>query len=166
MNGKEALGAGFSAGRQTSAKPSKYFLEIAEFILGRYPSAKKIVEIGVGWSPYTALQLKSKLPEAELIVTDVNEQVAKQLLKYGLKAFIDDVSNPRVELYEGADLIYSIRPPFELIPKIIKLGEIVASDVLIAPLSEDAYLSDLDLRLKRIKLKEAIVYLLERSTTP
>lgn len=157
---------GPSAGLPTSIKPSKYFLEIAEFISQRYFSAKKIVEIGVGLSPYVALHLSSKLPEAEIIVTDVDERVVKWLLKLGLKVFMDDVSKPRLRLYESADLIYSIRPPFELIPKIMELGEIISSDVLIAPLSEDAYLSELDQKLKRIRLKEAVIYLLKRDTAP
>lgn len=92
--------------------------------------------------------------------------MVKWLLELGLKAFIDDVLKPRIELYKSADLIYSIRPPSELIPKIIELSELVSSDVLIAPLSEDAYLSELDRRMKRVRLEEVMVYLLERDTSP
>ena len=165
---RERLGRdpGSSAGLPNSTKLPKYFLEIAEFISRRYFSAKKIVEIGVGLSPYVALHLSSKLPEAEIIVTDIDERVVKWLLDLGLKAFVDDVSRPRLNLYESADLIYSIRPPFELIPKMIELSDLVSSDILIAPLSEDAYLSELDRRLKRIRLKEVVVYLRERGTAP
>lgn len=149
-----------STGLPNSTKPPKYFLELAEFISKQYSFARKIVEIGIGRSPYTALQLRKLLPETDLILVDVDEQVVEELRSLGLKAIRDDIQTPRLEIYEDADLLYSIRPPFELIPKLMDLASMIGSDLLIAPLSEDAYLSGIGTRFEKIRLGEAIVYLL------
>ena len=151
-----------STGRPNSTKPPKYFQEIAEYISKKYSSAKKIIEVGIGRSPYTALLLQKLLPKTELKVVDVDREAVEELRKIGLKAFVDDLTNPSLEIYRGADLIYSIRPPFELIPKIASLGIRTGSDIMIAPLSEDAHLSDLS-RWKMLKLGRAIIYLHERT---
>jgi len=154
-----------STGRPNSTKPPKYFQEIAEYISKKYPSAKKIVEVGIGRSPYTALLLQKLLPETELKVVDVDREVVEELRKIGLKAFVDDLTSPSLEIYEGADLIYSIRPPFELIPNIASLGARIGSDILIAPLSEDAHLSNLS-GWKLLRLGEASIYVLEKPYNP
>ena len=161
MSGGEGRKTGRSTGLQNSTKLPKYFREIAECISRRYASAGKIVEVGVGRSPYTILLLRELLPGAELTAVDVDEEAVEELRKMGLKAFVDDLTSPSLEIYEGADLIYSIRPPFELIPNIASLGARVGSDVLIAPLSEDAHLSDLS-GWKMLRLGEAAVYILEK----
>ena len=148
-----------STGLPSSTKPPKYFLKLAEFISKQYSSARKIVEIGVGRSPYTALQIRKFLPETELILVDVDEQVVEELRRLGFKAVRDDIQTPRLEIYENADLLYSIRPPFELIPRLIDLASLIGSDLIIAPLSEDAYLSGIGRGLKIVRLREAIAYL-------
>ena len=151
-----------SNGHPTSINPPKYFLEIAELVSERYPDAKKIIEIGVGKAPYAALHLKSFLPEAEITVTDVDEQVVREVARRGLNAVADDISNPDLGIYKGVDLIYSIRPPFELIPKIALLAEKVGSDALIIPLSEDAYLSSLSREWHPIRKGSFTAYLLRK----
>ena len=151
-----------STGRLNSTKPPKYFLEIAHLISNLYPNARKIVEVGVGRSPYTAIQLKSLLPGAEIIVTDVDRRVVRELARWNLNSVLDDISNPNLEIYENADLIYSIRPPFELIPKLASLGKRIGADVLIIPLSEDAYLSALSEEWRMIQRDGLIAYLLKR----
>jgi len=92
---------------------------------------------------------------------DVDREAVEELRKIGLKAFVDDLTNPSLEIYRGADLIYSVRPPFELIPKIAALGIRTGSDVLIAPLSEDAHFSNLS-GWKMLRLGEAAIYILEK----
>ena len=149
-----------STGRPNSTKPPKYFLELAEFISSRYSSARKIVEIGVGRSPYTALRLRKLLSKTDLILVDIDGRVVEDLRRLGFKAVKDDVQVPRLEIYKNADLLYSIRPPFELIPKLIDLASLIGSDLLIAPLSEDAYLSGVGRGFERIRLGEVVVYLL------
>jgi len=155
MRGKRS-----SDGRLNSTKPPKYFLEIANIISKLYPNARKIVEIGVGKSPYTALYLKDLLPKAEIIVTDADRGAVKYALSLNLNSVYDDVNDPNLEIYEGADIIYSIRPPFELIPKLESLRTEIKVDVIIAPLSEDAYLSSLEERWTRIDHPQILVYIL------
>ena len=159
---RERLGRdpGSSDGRLNSTKPPKYFLEIANIISKLYPNARKIVEIGVGKSPYTALYLKNLLPKAEIIVTDADREAVRYALSLNLNSFYDDVNNPNLEIYKGADIIYSIRPPFELIPKLESLRTKIKVDVIIAPLSEDAYLSSLEERWTRIDHPQILVYIL------
>jgi len=132
-----------STGRLNSTNTPRFFIEIAELISHLYPDARKIVEVGAGRSPYTAAQLQKLLPHAEIIVTDIDPCAVMELEKRGLKAILDDASNPRLEIYVGADLIYSIRPPFELIPSLEALADKTGADVLLIPLSEDAYLSNI-----------------------
>jgi len=150
-----------SAGRLNSTKPPKYFLDIANLISNLYPNAKKIVEVGVGRSPYTVIRLQSLLPGAEIIVTDVDRRVVRELARWNLNSVLDDISQPNLEIYENADLIYSIRPPFELIPNLEALAEKTGADVLIIPLSEDAYLSNLSKKWKVIQRNGLTAYLLK-----
>ena len=157
---REMRGKRSSDGRLNSTKPPKYFLEIANIISKLYPNARKIVEIGVGKSPYTALYLKDLLPKAEIIVTDADRGAVKYALSLNLNSVYDDVNDPNLEIYEGADIIYSIRPPFELIPKLESLRTKIKVDVIIAPLSEDAYLSSLEERWTRINHPQILVYIL------
>ena len=84
------------------------------------------------------------MPRAEILLVDKNPEVVKYLRKRGFKAFQDDITNPRLHLYRGADLIYSVHPPPELLPYLIRLAERVKAALLVKPLSEDAYLAGLD----------------------
>jgi len=152
----------YSNGRPSSTNPPTYFSKIAHLISKLYPRARKIVEVGVGRSPHTLLQLKSLLPNAEIIATDINQEVVRELDEMGVKSLVDDIFEPDEKIYEGADLIYSIRPPFELIARLAKLGSRIGADVLIIPLSEDAYLSNLS-GWERIVENELIAYLLRSS---
>ena len=121
-------------------KPPKYFKEIAELIANLYPDAEKIVEIGVGSAPWTLLNLRKLLPKTILLAVDVDQDSIMKLRELGLNAEIDDILNPRIELYQKSNLIYSIRPPMELINPMSKVAEKVGADILIFPLSEDSYL--------------------------
>jgi len=144
-------------------KPTKYFLKIAGLISRLYPKARKIIEVGVGKSPYTILQLKSFLRKAEIMAVDINPEVIREINRMGIKAVYDDVFEPNKKIYEGADLIYFIRPPSELIPKLAELGRKVGTDVLIIPLSEDEYFSDLS-GWERLEEDGIIAYLLRGSS--
>lgn len=150
-------------GRPSSTKlePPKYFLEVAKLISKLYPSAKKIIEVGVGNSPYTALYLKAALPQAEIVVTDIDPAALRLAARLNINAFYDDINDPNLEIYEDADLIYSIRPPPELIPRMEDLGRRVGVEILIAPLSEDAYLSSLENRWKRVQSSSILIYVLK-----
>ena len=55
----------------------------------------------------------------------------------GMRVEKDDVFAPRMELYQGASLLYSIRPPLELQIAMGDLAARVGADVLIRPLQDE-----------------------------
>lgn len=101
---------------------------IAEFIMKNYGKASKIVEVGVGKQRTVLDCLKKKL-KGEVIGVDIEHHP-------GLER--DDIRSPNMELYRGADLIYSIRPPPELYGTLQAVAERVNADLIIRPLSTDA----------------------------
>jgi len=136
-----------------------YFRLIAEFIVKLYPRAKKIIEVGVGKTPFTAFLLKQLIKNSRIIVVDKDPYIINSLMGSDVEAVVDDVLGPKIELYQDADLIYSIRPPFELFPKIEEIAGLVGCDVIIVPLLEDAYLACAEERWKRIEISSGIICL-------
>lgn len=114
--------------------------DIASFIASRFCQASKIVEVGVGFQFDTALALKRKHPGIRLIVVDRNPESAKEAKRLGLEACVDDVWNPDMQIYRDSSLIYSIRPPPELLEPIYRISKAVGCSLLIRPLSGE-YLS-------------------------
>ncbi|MBS7611389.1 hypothetical protein KEJ27_04190 [Candidatus Bathyarchaeota archaeon] len=109
--------------------------DIAEFIALRYGYAFKIVEIGVGFQFDVAVALKKKLPNTLIVVVDVNPDAVEEARKLSLTAYVDDILTPNMEIYEGSSLLYSIRPPPELIPYIRKTAEKLKCPLIIRLLS-------------------------------
>ena len=142
-------------------KPPKYFKEIAELIANLYPNAEKIVEIGVGSAPWTLLNLRKLLPKTTLLAVDVDQDSIMKLRELGLNAEIDDILNPRIELYQKSNLIYSIRPPMELINPMSKVAEKVGADILIFPLSEDSYLYEFKSPWSKVDHPSLLVFILK-----
>ncbi len=98
----------------------------------------KIVEIGVGKFDKIS-EILSKKENITLIKTDI--------LPKDSTVIKDDVTNPNLELYKDADIIYSIRPPSELQPHLINLAQKVNSQLIIKPLTNE------DLNTGRVKMK-------------
>lgn len=111
------------------------FKAIAEYIAENYPSAKKIVEVGVGKVPDVAIELQRLLPECEVIVTDVAEPPE---LPGRVKFLRDDITEPSLSVYKGAALIYTIRPPPELQPYLLGVAREAGADLLIKPLASES----------------------------
>lgn len=109
--------------------------DIAEFIALRYGYALKIVEIGVGFQFDVAVALKKKLPNALIVVVDVNPDAVEEAKKLGLTAYVDNIITPNMKIYEDASLLYSVRPPPELIPYIRKTAEKLKCPLIIRLLS-------------------------------
>ena len=114
--------------------------DLADFIASRYRYASKIVEVGVGFQFDTALALKRKRPELRLVVVDKNPESVEEARRLGLEAYVDDVWNPDMNIYRGSSLIYSVRPPPELLEPIHRIAKAVGCSLLIRPLSGE-YLS-------------------------
>lgn len=118
--------------------------DFAEYILSEAENRNvKIAEIAVGKFDRIADYLASK-DNIDLIKTDItpkDETVIK-----------DDITNPNMDLYKDMDIIYSIRPPCELQPYIVKLAVEIGSQLIIKPLTnEDLNTGNTKMKLKNFK---------------
>lgn len=102
------------------------FKDFAEYIWNNY-KGKRVIEVGIGPDSRVFKNLSDK--GLNIIATDV-------LPRHGV--FLDDISKPNEEIYRGAGLIYSIRPPPELYSHLRNLARRVGSDLIIKPLSTDS----------------------------
>ena len=119
------------------------------YIAGRYANT---VEIGIGHFPDVAYALLDR--QVNLLATDILP------FEYaGLRVVQDDVTEPDFDLYKNTDLLYSMRPPSELVPYMVRLAERISADLIVKPLSSEY----LDGRL--IKWGDAIFYLWNRRIT-
>lgn len=104
-------------------------LQIAEYISKRYSG--KIIEVGIGYNWKIALKLKEL--GFQVVTTDL------RYIPIDLEFYVDDITNPNIEIYEGANLIYSVRPPPEIVPYILKVARIVRADVIVRPFGNEFY---------------------------
>lgn len=100
--------------------------ELAEFISKNYSG--KVVEVGAGFIADVA----SRLKPLEVVATDTCSYRVG-----GIQIENDDVFSPKIELYTGASLLYSIRPPLELQLAMGILALKIGADVLIRPLGDE-----------------------------
>lgn len=101
--------------------------EMADFIQKNYSG--KVVEVGVGHVPEVAMLLSCKM---NVVATD------KEMRQNGgLCIQKDDIFSPRKELYVGASLLYSIRPPIEVQLAMGRLAAEIGADILIRPLEDE-----------------------------
>lgn len=104
-------------------------LGLAEYIARNYKG--KVVEVGVGhYFEVAKILAKNGL---EVYATDIKDLKTPKEVRY----FIDDIRSPKIEIYEGASLIYSIRPPPELFDPIRAVSQNVGADCIIKPLYGD-----------------------------
>ena len=97
-----------------------------------------IAEIAVGKFDRIADELSRK-DNITLIKTDISPKDSTVIM--------DDITKPNLKLYENVDLIYSIRPPSELQPHLVKLAYEIDSQLIIKPLTNE------DLNTGRVKMK-------------
>lgn len=113
--------------------------DFTEYILSEVGDRDvKIAEVAVGRFDRIAETLSSK-DNITLVKTDI--------LPKDSSVVKDDITDPDLELYKDVDIIYSIRPPSELQPYIVKLAEKVNSQLIIKPLTNE------DLNTGRVKMK-------------
>ena len=113
------------------------FESFADYVAENYSHVGKIVEVGVGHRVDVAIRLKTRLPNAEVVVTDNDESWVRAHRTPKVRAVVDDVSNPKLALYEGAELIYSLHPPVELVPSLVSLARLVGADLLVVPVTDE-----------------------------
>jgi uncharacterized UPF0146 family protein len=102
-------------------------VDLARFILARYSG--KVVEVGVGSVPEVALLLA---PHLEVLATDKAAGIVG-----GLFVVEDDVFSPDPDLYRGASLLYSIRPPLEMQLAMGRLASEVGAELIVRPLADE-----------------------------
>ncbi len=113
--------------------------DFADYILNESKNRDvKIAEVGVGKFSQIA-DILQKEDNITLIKTDI--------LPADATVIKDDITNPNLELYKDVDIIYSIRPPSELQPYLVKLAEKVNSQLIIKPLTNE------DLNTPKVKMK-------------
>ena len=100
---------------------------LVNYIGARYHSA---AEIGIGHFPDVAFVLLQR--GVRIFATDI-----KTFQYEGLKVMIDDIMKPDLSLYIGLDLVYSLRPPQELVSYMVQLAKKLSTDLIIKPLSSD-----------------------------
>ncbi len=103
---------------------------VGEFIATHYASP---VEVGVGNNPGAA----GIIHEAGIPVrcTDIRDRAVPE----GILFRIDDVFEPDFPFYQGADVIYAIRPAIEMVPPLIALAERLGCDLLVYHLGFETY---------------------------
>ncbi len=111
--------------------------QVEYYIKENYESVRKIVEVGVGHRIDIAIGVKMLLPNVEVIVTDKDESWVRTRRTPRVQAVADDVMFPSLPVYEGAGLIYSLRPPLEMVPALERLAERVGADLLVVPISDE-----------------------------
>jgi uncharacterized UPF0146 family protein len=88
---------------------------------------EKVVEVGIGRYPKVALALQTR--GLQVAATDIQPD------SVGLPVRFDDIRSPRLDLYEGAQVIYAVRPPLELLPSLKGLAKKLAVDLVVKPLA-------------------------------
>jgi uncharacterized UPF0146 family protein len=122
--------------------------ELANFILQNYTG--KVVEVGAGYVAELALTLSQHLT---VVATDKEKRLAG-----GLFIEEDDIFMPNTELYHGASLLYSIRPPIEVQVAMGHLAMQIGADVIVRPLGDEV--ADLEGFTRRlINLGDARFYI-------
>jgi uncharacterized UPF0146 family protein len=101
--------------------------ELVEYIANKY---RRSAEIGIGHFPDLAFALIAK--GAEVFATDIIPFSYK-----GLRVVVDDVTAPDISLFYGVDLIYSMRPPPELIFYMDRLAARLSAALIVKPLSSE-----------------------------
>jgi len=142
--------------------------DIADFIVKNYGSAKKIVEVGVGAYPWVAKIVKECLSNIIVVVTDVDGDKLASVRDVCPELVLasNNILKPQLKVYDGADLIYSLRPPTELVSEIFNLALRVGCDILIRPYSHEEGGYDYPKRLgwKYVSYRKAALYWLKRDS--
>jgi hypothetical protein len=103
---------------------------VGAYIAARY---KNPVEAGIGNNPDAALQIR----DAGIPVRAVD--IRPCVLPAGITFFQDDIFEPDLSRYAGADTIYAIRPAEEMIPPLIALAERIDCDLVVYHLGFEGY---------------------------
>lgn len=91
----------------------------------------KAVEVGVGDRSETAGELSRR--GFTVVCTDVRERETPDEVEF----VVDDVQDPGLSVYRGADVVYSVRPPYELHRHLREVADEVDADLVMKPLGNE-----------------------------
>jgi uncharacterized protein len=107
-----------------------------EFLIGKYicENYRSAVEIGAGANLGAArLIVGSGIP---LRCTDIRPISPEP----GIEVLKDDIFEPNLDLYRGAEVLYAIRPGIEMVPPMIALAREIDADLLVYHLGFEVFL--------------------------
>lgn len=102
--------------------------------------SERAVEVGVGRRPETAEALASR--GFRVVCTDVEPRDTPEDVEFQ----VDDVRDPDMDLYREAEVVYSIRPPYEVHGALAELAATVGADLVVVPLGNEETPLDHDLK--------------------
>ncbi len=91
----------------------------------------KAVEVGVGRRPETAAALSRN--SFTVVCTDVEPRDTPEDVEF----HVDDVRDPDLDIYRDADVVYSLRPPYELHHALADVAAAAHADLLLKPLGSE-----------------------------
>ncbi|MBM4128494.1 MAG: hypothetical protein FJ243_00055 [Nitrospira sp.] len=100
---------------------------LVDYISGRY---HQVVEIGIGHAPDVAFALLER--GVEVFATDI-----RPFHYSGIYIIRDDITQPDTSRYREADLLYSLRPPPELVPYMVKIARTLSTHLIVKPLDTE-----------------------------
>ena len=103
---------------------------VGEYIATHYTSP---IEVGVGNNPGAAGIIQAA--GVPVRCTDLRERIVPE----GVVFRTDDVFEPDLSFYWGADVVYAIRPAIEMLPPLIALAENLGCDLLVYHLGFETY---------------------------
>lgn len=103
---------------------------IGRYIAGEYSRA---IEVGIGRNPGAAQILLAE--KKFLLATDIRPMPVPD----GLPFTVDDLFEPDLSRYRGADVIYAIRPAVEMVPPLIALAEKAGCDLIVYHLGFETF---------------------------
>lgn len=104
-------------------------------LLAALRGARKVVEVGAGPRFEVALALARELPGCEVLVVDTDPRVLAA--PSPLRGEVDDVTAPRLGLYEGAALLYGVRLPEDLHAPAARLARRVGATLALRLLGDE-----------------------------
>lgn len=107
-----------------------------ESVIGAYLSKKyrDVVEIGIGRN--TDVAAACARAGLRVRATDIRPVPPVE----GVEGRVDDVFDPDLPWYAGADLVYAVRPGVEMVPSMIDLAQAVGCDLIVYHLGNEIYL--------------------------
>lgn len=109
---------------------------VTAYLAPRAP--ERAVEVGIGHDQGTAQRLLRHFPTLDLVGTDIDPAALRAPAPPGLRLVHDDLRNPRMTVYQGADLVYAVRPNPEMAVDLANLARRLDCPLLVIPLAEDA----------------------------